>query len=87
MSIAEWMASVQAGSGGSLPSNPPAAGYFLIALMAVVLGFMVLVLFRSSARRSPRSKAAGRSPQPMGAPSPQPPQAGLGLWGRSERLF
>jgi cation transport ATPase len=52
MSIMEWVAAVQFNGPESQSSNPPAAGYFVIAVIAAVLGFVVWIFIRSSARRS-----------------------------------
>jgi hypothetical protein len=50
MSIAEWVAAVQVGGTRPEPSTP-AEEYFVIALIAVVVGLVVLVFIRSSAQR------------------------------------
>jgi len=55
MLSAECMIAVQVG--GKQPVNPPAAEYIVIALVALVLGLIVVVFIRSSARR--RSKGRG----------------------------
>jgi|HubBroStandDraft_3_1064219.scaffolds.fasta_scaffold1553909_1 hypothetical protein len=52
MPIMEWLAAVQFNGPESQPSNPPAAGYLVVAVIAVVMGFVVCVFIRSSARRS-----------------------------------
>lgn len=52
MSIAEWVAAIQTNGIDSQRRDPAAAGYFVIALVAVALGMVVLILIRSSARRS-----------------------------------
>jgi len=51
MLIAEWVASAQVGGTAPEPSSP-AAEYFVLGLIAVVIGLVVLVFIRSSARRS-----------------------------------
>jgi hypothetical protein len=52
MSLAEWVAAAQATGGQSQTANTPGSMYFIIALVAVVLGLVVLIFVRSSARRS-----------------------------------
>jgi hypothetical protein len=53
MSLVESILAVQQTNGlGSQESNPPAAEYFVVALVAVVLGLIVWVFIRSSMRRS-----------------------------------
>jgi hypothetical protein len=52
MSIMECVAAMQFNGPESQSSNPHAAGYFVIAVIAVVMGFMVWIFIRSSARRS-----------------------------------
>jgi ammonia channel protein AmtB len=52
MSIIEWVAAVQFNGPESQPSNPPAAAYFVVAVIAAVMGFVVWIFIRSSARRS-----------------------------------
>jgi hypothetical protein len=52
MPIAECVITMQT-TGGQYPiSNPPAAGYFVLGLLGVVLGLMVLIFIRTSGRRS-----------------------------------
>ena len=52
MSIAEWVYALQPNGPESPTSNPPATGYFVIALLALVLGLVVLIFIRTSSRRS-----------------------------------
>jgi len=55
MPLAEYVIAMQTGStpaGGM--SNPSASWYFVFATVALVLGLVVVMLIRSSARRSPR---------------------------------
>jgi cation transport ATPase len=52
MSIVEWVAAAQTGAPGSQTSNSPASGYFVIALLAVVLGLVVWIYIRVNATRS-----------------------------------
>lgn len=54
MSIIESVAAMQASGLESQSSNSPGALYFAIALVAVVLGLVVLVFIRTSGRGSPR---------------------------------
>ena len=54
MSIAEWLAAVQTSVTDTKPSNPIADQYIVFAILAVVLGLMVLIFIRASARRSSR---------------------------------
>ena len=51
MSIAEYAIAMQTSS-LSQTGNPPWAEYFVIALLAVVLGAFLLVFIRTSMRRS-----------------------------------
>jgi hypothetical protein len=51
MSVAECVIAVQSSS-ETQTTNPPAVSYIVIALLAVVLGLVVLVFARTSARRS-----------------------------------
>jgi len=53
MPIAEWVAGAQTGGPETLVSNPPGAAYFAIALVAAVVGLLVFVFIRTSARRAP----------------------------------
>jgi len=55
MSLVEALAAFQQSRTHETPgANPPAAGYFIVALMAVVAGFLAWVIIRSSARRAPK---------------------------------
>jgi hypothetical protein len=55
MSLLEALAAFQDSPTPQTPSaNPPAEGYFIVALIAVVLGFLAWVFIRSSARRAPK---------------------------------
>jgi hypothetical protein len=53
MSLLEALAAFQESPTPQTPSaNPPAEGYFIVALIAVVLGFLAWIFIRSSARHS-----------------------------------
>lgn len=52
MSTVEWVAAVQHSGPEFQTSNPPAAGYFAVGLVAVVLGLVVWIFIRTSTRRS-----------------------------------
>jgi hypothetical protein len=52
MSMLEWVAAAQASGTESQSSNSFAIGYFVVALLAVVLGLIVWVFIRANARRS-----------------------------------
>jgi hypothetical protein len=52
MSIAVLVAAIQ-DSGQEMSSSPPGAAIFALGLFAVVVGFVVLILIRTSARRAP----------------------------------
>jgi hypothetical protein len=55
MSLANYILTVQTGgSPASGMSNPDSSWYFVFAVVALVLGLVVLVFIRSSARRSSR---------------------------------
>jgi hypothetical protein len=49
MSFAECFIAVQIN--GNVTKNPPAAEYFVLALVAIVLGLVILILIRTNARR------------------------------------
>jgi hypothetical protein len=51
MPIVESIAVIQ-NSGQEDSSNPPLAGYFAVALFAIVIGMIVWVIIRTSTRRS-----------------------------------
>jgi hypothetical protein len=58
MSIVEWIAAaVQKSDSESLISDPATALYFVIAILAAVLGLVVLIFVRTSMRRSARPGA------------------------------
>lgn len=52
MSIAEFASVLQTNGKLSQNTNSPTAEYFVIALVAIVLGMVVLILVRTNARRS-----------------------------------
>ena len=52
MSIMECAIALQSIAGKAPASNPRSDEYFVIALLAVLLGVFVLVFVRTSARRS-----------------------------------
>jgi hypothetical protein len=52
MSTADLVAAFQTSGPQTTPSNPPAAGYFVIGLLAAVLGLIVWIFIRTSSRRS-----------------------------------
>ena len=52
MQVAACVIAVQAKDGLSRTTNPVAAGYFAIALVAILLGLVALIFIRTSARRS-----------------------------------
>jgi hypothetical protein len=52
MSIIEYVIAIQTGGTLTQTGNPPAALYFVIALVAVVLALVVLIFIRTSTRRS-----------------------------------
>lgn len=54
MSILELVAAIQTSDLQSQASHPVAAWYFLIALIAAVVGLVVTIFIRSSAGRSPK---------------------------------
>jgi hypothetical protein len=54
MPIAEYVASVQTNGPESQTSNSSAGLYFALALVAVVLGLLVVVFIKTSMRRSSR---------------------------------
>jgi hypothetical protein len=51
MAFIECVLAIQTSGGLTQTSNSPAALYFVIALVAVVLGLVVLIFIRTSARR------------------------------------
>jgi FtsH-binding integral membrane protein len=61
MSIAECIAAVQANGPESQASNSPATMYFVIGLVAVVLGLVVVIFLRASARRSSKRQGGAVS--------------------------
>jgi len=54
MTMVEWVAATQTSGPGPQPSNPVSSEYFVIALVAVVLGLVVWIFIRSSAKKSKR---------------------------------
>ena len=54
MTITECAIAVQVTGNQAPASNPPSTGYFVIGLVAIVVGLMVLVFIRARARRSPK---------------------------------
>jgi hypothetical protein len=54
MSLVELIAAVQTGDAPVKPSNPVTDEYIVLALAAVVVGLIVLVFIRTSARRAKR---------------------------------
>lgn len=54
MTIAECALLIQASGGQSQSSDTPATWYFIVALVAVVMGLVALIFIQTSARRSPK---------------------------------
>jgi hypothetical protein len=54
MPIAEWIAVEQTPGPETHGSNTPDSGLFVIALLAVVVGFVVLMSIRASAKGAKR---------------------------------
>ncbi len=52
MTIVDCIAALQNGGSEAQAPNTPGTGYFLIGLIAVVLGLVVWFIIRASARRS-----------------------------------
>jgi hypothetical protein len=52
MALIESIAAMLQDNGTQPAANPPAAGYFIVAILAVVVGFMAWIFIRTSARRS-----------------------------------
>ena len=52
MSILECFIAVQTSGGKTLSSNSPASSYFLIGLLAVVIGLVGWIFIRANTRRS-----------------------------------